>query len=70
MFESLHALAGVSFVYVGLGGGFNERENVEYKDRDSSDEEYDEVCIPSVVHAESITLYAWSTSMYVRIYIV
>lgn len=27
----------------GAGGGYNERENVEYKDRQESDDEYDEV---------------------------
>lgn len=26
----------------GLGGGYNERENVEYKRRDDSDDEYDD----------------------------
>ena len=30
--------------YVGAGGGYNEREGVEYLDRDESDEEFDEVC--------------------------
>ena len=28
---------------VGAGGGYNEREGVEYIDRDESDEEFDEV---------------------------
>lgn len=27
----------------GYGGGFNERENVEYIEREESDDEYDEV---------------------------
>lgn len=30
-------------VIVGYGGGFNERENVEYIEREESDGEYDEV---------------------------
>ena len=29
--------------YIGAGGGYNEREGVEYHDRDDSDEEFDEV---------------------------
>ena len=28
---------------LGAGGGYNERENVEYKEREESDDEYDEV---------------------------
>lgn len=28
---------------IGLGGGYNERENVEYKEREESDSEYDDV---------------------------
>ena len=28
---------------VGAGGGYNERDGVEYIDRDESDEEFDEV---------------------------
>jgi hypothetical protein len=31
------------FVHTGLGGGFNERQNVEYIERPDSDDEYDEV---------------------------
>ena len=31
--------------YAGAGGGYNERENVEYKEREESDDEYDEVCV-------------------------
>ena len=32
-------------IRTGIGGGYNERESVEYKDkRESSDDEYDEVC--------------------------
>lgn len=30
-------------VRTGLGGGYNEREGVEYKERTESDDEYDEV---------------------------
>ena len=30
-------------VFKGYGGGFNERENVEYIEREESDGEYDEV---------------------------
>jgi len=30
-------------VRTGTGGGYNERENVEYKDRVESDDEYDDV---------------------------
>lgn len=30
-------------VRTGAGGGYNEREGVEYKDRQESDDEYDEV---------------------------
>ena len=30
-------------VRTGAGGGFNERDGVEYKERDESDDEYDEV---------------------------
>ena len=30
-------------MHLGLGGGFNERENVEYVERQDSDDEYDEV---------------------------
>ena len=30
-------------VHVGAGGGYNERDGVEYIDRDESDEEFDEV---------------------------
>lgn len=29
--------------FLGYGGGFNERENVEYIEREESDGEYDEV---------------------------
>ena len=29
---------------VGAGGGYNERDGVEYVDREDSDEEFDEVC--------------------------
>lgn len=36
------------FCFSGYGGGFNERENVEYIEREESDGEYDEV---------SLTLY-------------
>lgn len=28
----------------GAGGGYNERENVEYISRDESDDEFDDVC--------------------------
>ena len=31
------------FLFLGLGGGYNERENVEYIEREESDGEYDEV---------------------------
>ena len=31
------------FVCVGLGGGYNERENIEYIQREDSDDEYDDV---------------------------
>ena len=31
------------FHFTGLGGGFNERQNVEYKEREESDDEFDEV---------------------------
>lgn len=31
------------FFLLGLGGGYNERENVEYIEREESDGEYDEV---------------------------
>ena len=31
--------------YAGAGGGYNERENVEYKEREESDDEYDEVFV-------------------------
>lgn len=30
---------------IGLGGGYNERENVEYLEREESDDEYDQVSI-------------------------
>lgn len=30
-------------LFLGYGGGFNERENVEYIEREESDGEYDEV---------------------------
>ena len=33
----------VVFTLTGYGGGFNERENVEYIEREDSDGEYDEV---------------------------
>ena len=33
----------------GLGGGYNEREGVEYIDREQSDEEYDDVSTCSTV---------------------
>lgn len=32
-------------IYVGIGGGYNERENVEYVDREDSDNEYDDVSL-------------------------
>lgn len=32
-----------SHLLIGYGGGFNERENVEYIEREESDGEYDEV---------------------------
>lgn len=32
-----------AFRFIGYGGGFNERENVEYIEREESDGEYDEV---------------------------
>jgi hypothetical protein len=31
-------------VRTGAGGGYNERDNVEYKERVESDDEFDEVC--------------------------
>lgn len=31
--------------FIGLGGGYNERENVEYIEREESDDEYDDVSI-------------------------
>lgn len=34
----------LSDILSGYGGGFNERENVEYIEREESDGEYDEVC--------------------------
>lgn len=33
----------IHHVIVGAGGGYNEREGVEYVDREESDEEFDEV---------------------------
>lgn len=33
----------ILFFFLGLGGGYNERENVEYIEREESDGEYDEV---------------------------
>lgn len=33
------------FCFSGYGGGFNERENVEYIEREESDGEYDEVSL-------------------------
>lgn len=30
-------------ITIGLGGGYNERENVEYIEREESDDEYDDV---------------------------
>ena len=35
--------------YVGAGGGYNERDGVEYVDRDESDEEFDEVSSVAVI---------------------
>ena len=36
--------------YLGLGGGYNERDEIiEYKDRDDSDGELDEVCFFSLI---------------------
>lgn len=35
----------------GYGGGFNERENVEYIEREESDGEYDEVSISKQAEA-------------------
>ena len=35
---------------VGAGGGHNERDGVEYIDRDESDEEFDEVSIMYMLH--------------------
>ena len=32
-----------SLVCAGLGGGYNERESVEYIDREESDDEFDDV---------------------------
>ena len=39
--------------HVGAGGGYNERDGVEYVDRDESDEEFDEVS--NLVHV--VTIY-------------
>lgn len=33
----------------GLGGGYNERENVEYIEREVSDDEYDDVSAYTLV---------------------
>ena len=33
----------IHYVHVGAGGGYNERDGVEYIERDDSDEEFDEV---------------------------
>lgn len=30
-------------ICIGLGGGYNERDNVEYVEREESDDEYDQV---------------------------
>ena len=32
-------------IRTGSGGGYNERDNVEYKDRVESDDEYDDVLL-------------------------
>ena len=39
--SSFHYAASI----LGVGGGFMERGNVEYKDREDSDDEYDEVIL-------------------------
>ena len=49
---------------LGLGGGFNERGNVEYVEREESDDEYDEVsvnnnyCMPELVFRSLIVRVA------------
>lgn len=42
----------MSFFFLGYGGGFNERENVEYIEREESDGEYDEVSYTLKVQVE------------------
>lgn len=37
-------------LFAGYGGGFNERENVEYIEREESDGEYDEVSMMYVIN--------------------
>lgn len=36
-------------MYLGYGGGYNEREGVEYVKRDESDDEFDEVLVNQFV---------------------
>lgn len=38
-----HRITVYALPFLGYGGGFNERENVEYIEREESDGEYDEV---------------------------
>lgn len=43
--QKLHSLIVVCSWFVGYGGGFNEREGVEYIQRQDSDDEFDEVTL-------------------------
>ena len=42
---------------IGIGGGFMERDNVEYIERDDSDDEYDEVVFIYVFQHEQSIFY-------------
>lgn len=43
LFTFISLFNNILFFFLGLGGGYNERENVEYIEREESDGEYDEV---------------------------
>ena len=56
----------VVFTLTGYGGGFNERENVEYIEREDSDGEYDEVNNINIVvnHFPSYNKKKWGWEGY------
>ena len=54
-------------LYVGAGGGYNERDGVEYIDRDESDEEFDEVSNLVVINQSQCHYVCMYTEIHVHV---